>query len=289
MSLEEGREEERTNYLLLSPTLIVVVLFLLGPLVIITITSFYTHISEGYTPTLTTTNYAQIFTSPTTVSTILFTLESALIVTAVALLLAYPAAYFLAEKLASFRTKTVLLVALIIPYWVDFTTRALSWIPWLGTKGIVNTTLLAIGVLSEPSTLFLYSWFAMLLVMIQGYVVFMIGPLFISMSRIDPILYEAAQTSGASPLKVFYHINLKLTLPGIGVATVFVFLSSIADFATPKVIGGLVTSLGQLIQDNVTFLNLPEASALSVLITAIALVVVILVFRLARIRQIFES
>jgi putative spermidine/putrescine transport system permease protein len=278
----------RADYLFVAPALVVVVLFLLGPLIIITLTSFYTPTGSGYVEQLTSQNYGQIFSSSSTLSTFVFTLGSAGIVTISSLILAYPVAYFLSLKITSFRLRTVMLVALIIPFWVDFTTRALSWIPWLSVAGIVNIVLVGLHIFSQPSTLFLYTPFSMILVMIQGYVVFMIGPLFIAMSRIDPILYEAAQTSGASPLRVFYHVNLKLSLPGIGVGTVFVFLSSIADFATPRLIGGLVTSIGQLIQDNVTFQDLPVASALSVIITAIALAIVILDFRFAKIRQIFE-
>jgi putative spermidine/putrescine transport system permease protein len=93
---------------------------------------------------------------------------------------------------------------------------------------------------------------------------------------------------GASPVKVFYHVNLKLCLPGISVGTVFVFLSSVADFATPRLIGGLVTSIGQVIRDQVVFLNLPLASAISVILTLIALAIVFSVFKVMNIRQVFE-
>ena len=126
------------------------------------------------------------------------------------------------------------------------------------------------------------------LVMVQAYTLFMVAPLFISMSKIDPILYEAAQTLGASRLRTFLHINLRLTLPGMGIGCVFVFLASLADFATPKLIGGLVTSIGELIRDNVTFVNLPNASAISALVVVIALAVLVLTFRLAHVEQIFE-
>ena len=287
MSSEQG-SKNLGSYLLVTPTLVVVVVFLVLPLLLVLRVSFLHHVPLGYTNQPTLENYGFVFTNEGVRNTLAFTLETASIVTAVSLLLAYPVAYFLARKVKSFTLKTGFLVFLLIPFWIDFTTRSLAWIPWLGTQGIINDALLAIGAINQPATIFLYSSFAMDLVMVQAYTLFMVAPLFISMSKIDPILYEAAQTLGASRLRTFLHINLRLTLPGMGIGCVFVFLSSLADFATPKLIGGLVTSIGELIKDNVTFINLPNASAISALVVVIALAVLVLTFRLTHVEQIFE-
>ncbi|TLX98475.1 MAG: ABC transporter permease [Thaumarchaeota archaeon] len=287
MSSEQG-SKNLGSYLLVAPTLVVVVVFLVLPLLLVLRVSFLHHVPLGYTNQPTLENYGFVFTNEGVRNTLAFTLETASIVTAVSLLLAYPVAYFLARKVKSFTLKTGFLVFLLIPFWIDFTTRSLAWIPWLGTQGIINDALLAIGAINQPATIFLYSSFAMDLVMVQAYTLFMVAPLFISMSKIDPILYEAAQTLGASRLRTFLHINLRLTLPGMGIGCVFVFLSSLADFATPKLIGGLVTSIGELIKDNVTFINLPNASAISALVVVIALAVLVLTFRLTHVEQIFE-
>jgi len=282
VSSEQG-SKNLGSYLLVAPTLVVVVVFLVLPLLLVLRVSFLHHVPLGYTNQPTLENYGFVFTNEGVRNTLAFTLETASIVTAVSLLLAYPVAYFLARKVKSFTLKTGFLVFLLIPFWIDFTTRSLAWIPWLGTQGIINDALLAIGAINQPATIFLYSSFAMDLVMVQAYTLFMVAPLFISMSKIDPILYEAAQT-----LRTFLHINLRLTLPGMGIGCVFVFLSSLADFATPKLIGGLVTSIGELIKDNVTFINLPNASAISALVVVIALAVLVLTFRLTHVEQIFE-
>jgi putative spermidine/putrescine transport system permease protein len=266
----------------------VIIVFLLLPLIMVGVVSLYKQIGTSYVPELNLNNYVRFFTDPNIYGILLSTLANSAIVTVMAFILAYPVAYFLTMKIRTFRAKTILLIAMLIPFWIDFTTRALSWIPWLGIQGILNQVLTGLGILREPSPIFLFSPFAMLLVMIQGYTLFMIAPIFIVMSKIDPTLYEAARALGASPLKTFYHINLKLTMPGIGVGTVFVFLSSVADFATPRLIGGLVTSIGQVIRDQVVFLNLPLASAISVILTLIALAIVITVFKLMNIRQVFE-
>jgi putative spermidine/putrescine transport system permease protein len=276
------------SYLLLAPMLGVIIVFLLLPLIMVGIVSLYKQIGTSYVPELNLNNYVRFFTDPNIYGILLSTLANSAIVTVMAFILAYPVAYFLTMKIRTFRAKTILLIAMLIPFWIDFTTRALSWIPWLGIQGILNQVLTGLGILREPSPIFLFTPFAMLLVMIQGYTLFMIAPIFIVMSKIDPTLYEAARALGASPLKTFYHINLKLTMPGIGVGIVFVFLSSVADFATPRLIGGLVTSIGQVIRDQVVFLNLPLASAISVILTLIALAIVITVFKLMNIRQVFE-
>lgn len=265
-----------------------IIVFLVVPLVMVGIVSFYTPTGTGYAPVVNVASYVRFFTDPTIYGILLNTLAYSAIVTVMAFILAYPIAYFLTMKVRTFRAKTILLIAMLIPFWIDFTTRALSWIPWLGIQGIINQVLIRLGILQEPSPIFLFSPFAMLLVMIQGYTLFMIAPIFIVMSKIDPILYEAAKVLGASPIKTFYHINLRLSLPGIGVGTVFVFLSAVADFATPRLIGGLVTSIGQVIRDQVVFLNLPLASAISVVLTMIALAIVMTVFKLMNIRQVFE-
>jgi len=277
-----------SSYLLLAPMLGVIIAFLVAPLIMVGIVSLYKPTGAGYVPELNLNSYVRFFTDPNIYGILLSTLANSAIVTVMAFILAYPVAYFLTMKIRTFRAKTILLIAMLIPFWIDFTTRALSWIPWLGIQGILNQVLTGLGILREPSPIFLFSPFAMLLVMIQGYTLFMIAPIFIVMSKIDPTLYEAAKALGASPLKTFYHINLKLTMPGIGVGTVFVFLSSVADFATPRLIGGLVTSIGQVIRDQVVFLNLPLASAISVILTLIALAIVMTVFKLMNIRQVFE-
>jgi putative spermidine/putrescine transport system permease protein len=277
-----------SSYLLLAPMLGVIIAFLIVPLIMVGIVSLYRPTGTGYVPELNLSSYVRFFTDPNIYGILLSTLANSAIVTVMAFILAYPVAYFLTMKIRTFRAKTILLIAMLIPFWIDFTTRALSWIPWLGIQGILNQVLTGLGILREPSPIFLFSPFAMLLVMIQGYTLFMIAPIFIVMSKIDPTLYEAAKALGASPLKTFYHINLKLTMPGIGVGTVFVFLSSVADFATPRLIGGLVTSIGQVIRDQVVFLNLPLASAISVILTLIALAIVMTVFKLMNIRQVFE-
>lgn len=249
--------------------------------------SFYTPVELSYLPIFTVSNYVQAFTDPTAQASIALTLEYSTIVALVSVLLAFPVAYFLATKIKSQTTKTAILVALIIPFWIDWTIRTISWIPMLGTQGILNDILLGTHILSEPSPLFLYSDFATVLVMIQSYVVFVIGPIFLALAKIDPIVYEAAAASGADKIRQFYYITLRLGLPGVAIGAAFVFVASMGDWATPKVIGRIGTTAGMYIYNSQTYLNWPLASAVSVVITSIAIIIVILLFTGVKLRQFF--
>ena len=274
-------------YLLVLPALVWTLVFLIGPILQIVLMSFYTPVELSYLPIFTVSNYLQAFTDPTAQASIALTLEYSTIVALVSVLLAFPVAYFLATKIKSQTTKTAILVALIIPFWIDWTIRTISWIPMLGTNGILNDILLGLHILSEPSPLFLYSDFATVLVMIQSYVVFVIGPIFLALAKIDPILYEAAAASGADRIKQFYYITLRLGLPGVAIGAAFVFVASMGDWATPKVIGRIATTAGMYIYNSQTYLNWPLASAVSVVITSIAIIIVILLFTGVKLRQFF--
>jgi putative spermidine/putrescine transport system permease protein len=287
--MEGGAEirKDYTSYLLVLPALAWMIIFLIGPLAQIVIMSFYTPTSLGYLPTLTIGNYISAFTDPASTSSILLTLRYSTIVTLASVLFAFPVAYFLARQVRSMTVKTAILIALIIPFWIDWTIRTISWIPMLGTNGILNDALLGLHILSKPSELFLYSDFATILVMIQSYVVFVIAPIFIALSKIDPILYEAAAATGADVKSQFYHITLKLTAPGIVIGAVFVFVASMGDWATPKVIGRISTTAGQFIYNEQVYLNWPYASAVAIILTAIALIVVIALLRVVNLRALF--
>lgn len=274
-------------YLLVLPALVWAMVFLIGPLAQIGLMSFYTPVQLSYIPVFTLSNYVKAFTDPTAQASILLTLEYSTIVAVVSIILAFPVAYFLAFKIQSQTLKTAILVGLIIPFWIDWTIRTISWIPMLGTNGILNDVLLGLHILSEPSPLFLYSDFATVLVMIQSYVVFVIGPVFLALAKIDPILYEAAAASGADRTKQFYHITLRLGLPGVAIGGAFVFVASMGDWATPKVIGRIATTAGQFIYNSQVYLNWPLASAVSVVITAIAIIIVIILFTGVKLRQFF--
>ncbi len=150
------------------------------------------------------------------------------------LLIGYPVAYYLARHAR--RTKAVLLVLLVIPFWVSYLMRMLAWIGLLLPDGLVNRTLMDVGILSHP-----YGWLdgqasSVVLALIYGYVPYLILPLFATLDRIDRSVLEAGRDLGASPISTFLHVTLPLSRHGILAACVLIALPMFGDYYTNDVI-----------------------------------------------------
>jgi ABC-type spermidine/putrescine transport system permease subunit I len=152
------------------------------------------------------------------------------------LLIGYPVAYYLARHAR--RTKTLLLVLLIVPFWVSYLMRMLAWIGLLLPDGLVNKTLVDLGILSQP-----YGWLdgqasSVVFALIYGYVPYLILPLFATLDRIDRSVLEAGRDLGASPIRTFLHVTLPLSRNGILAASVLIALPMFGDYYTNDVISG---------------------------------------------------
>jgi spermidine/putrescine transport system permease protein len=152
------------------------------------------------------------------------------------LLIGYPVAYYLSRHAR--RTKGLLLVLLVIPFWVSYLMRMLAWIGLLLPDGLVNKTLLDVGVLSHP-----YGWLdgqasSVVLALIYGYVPYLILPLYATLDRIDRSVLEAGRDLGASPIRTFLHVTLPLSRHGILAASVLIALPMFGDYYTNDVISG---------------------------------------------------
>jgi spermidine/putrescine transport system permease protein len=152
------------------------------------------------------------------------------------LLLGYPVAYYLARHAR--RTKALLLVLLIVPFWVSYLMRMLAWVGLLLPDGLVNRTLLDVGILSQP-----YGWLdgqasSVILALVYGYVPYLILPLYATLDRISPSVLEAGRDLGASPISTFLHVTLPLSRNGIMAASVLIALPMFGDYYTNDVISG---------------------------------------------------
>jgi spermidine/putrescine transport system permease protein len=152
------------------------------------------------------------------------------------LAIGYPVAYYLARHAR--RTKALLLLLLIIPFWVSYLMRMLAWIGLLLPDGLVNKTLMDVGILSHP-----YGWLdgqasSVILALIYGYVPYLILPLYASLDRIAPQVLEAGRDLGASPISTFLHVTLPLSRHGILAASVLIALPMFGDYYTNDVISG---------------------------------------------------
>ena len=138
--------------LLLLPSLVLITIYLIIPIIMLVVMSFYRSSMFGVVPDFSFANYQQFTNSSLYVGLLIKSIRMALTVTAISLLVSYPFAYFLAR--ASGRFKTALLILVMVPFWTSYLIRTMAWLPILGIKGIVNHSLLALQIVTHPSKLF---------------------------------------------------------------------------------------------------------------------------------------
>jgi len=161
-----------------------------------------------------------------------------LTVSVIVVVLSYPIGYFLA--LCVTKRKYVLLLLIIAPFLTSYLLRVLAWKIILGDSGVINTFLFSIHARSpdHPITWLLYSQFSVTLVLAYVWIPFVALPIFVSLDNLDKSLLEAASDLGASRWRAFGRVTLRLSLPGVVAAFVFVFVPTIGEFVTPLLVGG---------------------------------------------------
>jgi ABC-type spermidine/putrescine transport system permease subunit I len=197
------------------------------------------------------------------------TLRLGLVTTIVCVLLGYPLAYFLAR--ARPRVLTIGLFLLIMPLMVSTVIRVFGWIVILGRKGLVNQTLVALGL--EPVKL-LYTETAVVIGLVNIFLPFMVLPLMASIERIPPSLEEAAQNLGANWLQTFVRVILPLSVPGLISGCLLVYSISISAFVTPALLGNSRERMAaqQIYDEVLVSFNWPSASSLALALVALTLV-----------------
>jgi len=213
--------------LLLLPCMIWIVFFFLLPLALMCWRSLA---SEGFSLAA----YAVLFSSPLYGKVMVTTLKMASIATVCALVLAYPIAYVL--TVAGGKLRGLILLFVLIPYWVDIIVRSFSWLIMLGDNGLINKTLIELGLLREPLPL-LYNMFSVLIAMVQIVLPITIVTLFGAMLRIDRTLIAAAKIHGASEWQAFRTVFFPLSLPGVYGAGLLVFILAFGFYVTPALLG----------------------------------------------------
>ena len=182
-------------------------------------------------------------------------------------LLGYPVAYLLAH--AATRTANLLLILVLLPFWTSLLVRTTAWIALLQQKGVVNETLVALGIVADAHRPeMMYNMFATLVVMTHVLLPFMILPLYSVMRGVSPNFRRAALSLGASPWTAFWRVYFPLTVPGLGAGALLVFILAVGYYITPALVGG---ESGQLISNIIAFhmqktLNWPLASAIGMLL-----------------------
>jgi len=271
---------------LLSPLVLVLVFFLILPIVMIAIVSFWKATEFSIIPAFSWENYEFLFGSSVTYSVFFNTFKYALITWAFTLIIGFTVAYYLAFHIKSQTMQIALFLLCTIPFWTSNIIRMISWIPFLGRNGIANSTLISAGVIDEPLEWLLFSDFAVILAFVHLYTLFMVVPIFNTMMRIDHALIEAARDAGASGLQVLTHVIVPLCKPGIMIGTIFVLTLVMGDFITVRFMSGSQSAnVGRLISNDIALLQYPSASATAIVLLLTVLITIGILLRFVDIRK----
>ena len=181
-------------------------------------------------------NYGKLLHHPVYLEVLFRTMRIAAGVTVLSLALGYPLAYFMSFR-AGVR-KELLYQLVIVPLWVSYLVRGYAWKTILGSEGVLNGFLQYLHITKEPVAYFLYSPFAVVLVLTHIYTPFVFLPLYASLEHIPRNLIEASHDLGASPRATFFRVILPLSLPGLLAGATFAFVLSLGDFLAPLLVGG---------------------------------------------------
>jgi putrescine transport system permease protein len=215
--------------------------------------------------TATLENYRFLFEDRYYSTIYLASLKMAAIGTLLCLALGYPMAYFIARQPVGRRN--LLLLGVMLPFWISFLLRVYAWIGLLSNKGVINTALMALGVIDAPLTL-LYNDFAVYLGIVYSYLPFMVLPLYANLERQDLRLLDAAADLGARRWQAFVDVTLPLSMPGIVGGCLLVFIPAVGEFVIPALLGGSDTlMIGRVLWDEFFISrDWPVASAVSVVL-----------------------
>ncbi len=273
-------------YLQALPLAVILAVFLLIPIVTIVIVSFWDYDFARIIPAFILTNYKETLGSFVTWKTYLNTLKYAAIVWALTVTIGFTVAYFLAFHVRTATMQIVLFLVCTVPFLTSNIIRMISWIPFLGRNGLLNSALIDLGIVHEPLEFLLFSDFAVVLAMVHLYVLFMVTPIFNTLMRIDRSLVEAARDAGASGWQTLTNVIIPLAKPGIAIGSIFVVTLVMGEFVTVRFMsGGQSASVGLMMANQISLLQYPAAAANAVILLVTVLIIVAAILRVVDIRK----
>lgn len=261
--------EARQPWILLTPALTAIVLLLVIPVVFIIVYSFWLRTATGAEQVgFYLDNWKEALTDRFYIDILFSTLRIAAITTIVCALLGYPAAYFIARSRS--RYKTLLLLMLVLPFWISYIIRTMSWINILGVSGAFNTALMTLGIISEPIQL-LYNEATVILGLVHFLLPFMVLNVYVSLDGIDESLESAARSLGCTNWKAFLEVTLPLSVPGLAAGGLLCFVLGAGTYITPMVLGGPRDAMfaNLVFEAIIVQLNWPLGSALSLVLLVV--------------------
>ena len=265
------------------PPLLWVAVFLLVPYALLLCYSFWSvSPSQTIVHSWTLDNYRELFRVNVYLQTLFRSMWIAARVMIFSLLLGYPLAYYLSFHAGA--RKDLFYQLVIIPLWVSYLVRAYAWKTILGSEGVLNGFLQYLHITHAPVSFFLYSPFAVVLMLTHIYTPFVFLPLYASLEHIPRNLIEASHDLGATPRATFFRVVLPLSLPGLLAGATFAFVLTLGDFLAPQLVGGpssiMIANIVQSLFG--TAYDWPLGAAISVLILALTVSLLILAGRLEK-------
>ncbi len=230
------RHEPLRGYALLSPTMVWMLIALAIPLAILVTLSFWTQVYLDFDRGFSFKNYIDFFEKPIYVKLLWKSVKISGAVTLATVLLAYPAAYFIAFKVKT--NKLIWLILITVPFWTSYLLRVFAWKVVLGFNGVINSGLMTLGILDQPLEFILYNPTAVVITLAHAWAAFAILPIYVSLEKIDRSLLEAAADLGEGPVMSFLRVTLPLSMPGVIAASLLVFIPTTGDYVTPSLVGG---------------------------------------------------
>ena len=279
-----ARQRSRNAWLLLLPALAVILVAAVAPLVTIAWVSFWRVDGLYLVRTIDTEAWRSVLGDPTFYRLAWSTVQTVIIVLVLVGGLGLTAGYFLARFVTNRKLQALLLMLAILPFWTSYLIRIITWQPLFGNSGVINFLLGKAGL--PQMELFLFNQRAMIFAMTSLYVVFVVGPVFWALSRIDPEVIAASRSLGASAWTTFRTVELPLARGGLVVGLFFASIFLFGDYATGRLIGGGTNPmLSDAISQYAGSGQWPVAATLAVVLFGIAILVLAIFMRVYDLRQ----
>lgn len=262
--------------------------FLLIPLAILFAWTFQPPGSSlGGGPEFSLAAYESVLGAESYRAVMLWTVAGAATVALMAVLLAFPIAYFVA--LVAGKNKYLLLGLAFIPFLTSFVLRMFAWRLILGEEGLLNKLAISLGIIDDPLSALLYNKFAVIVVLTYVWVPWAVLPMFVRLDALDRRLLEASNDLGVSPLRTVFKVVVPIALPGIYTAFFLVFIPTVGDFAAAAYVGGTKgVMIGNIVQTFLTTLNLSSGAVMTVVILAVSALLMVIGIRLAKIKSVTD-
>ena len=253
--------------------------FFLLPFAFMVTMSLWKRVGGEILRTWSLDNYLAFFAKSHFLRGLANSLEITLTVTAISVLLAYPLAWIVAERVPR-RWQRLALILAILPFWTSYVVRSYAWLLVLARNGVVNQTLLGLGIVDAPLELSATRG-ATVIGFVHFFTMLLTLTIYANLVQLSPNYKRAAADLGAGPLRTFWHVILPLTVPGVMVGAFLTFVLCIGDYITPQILGGN----NELVLTQIIMLQIgrradfPAASALAILLMLVVTLVYVLCAR----------